>query len=167
MLKHSTRNSVTHKEQVENFIECLDDLFDVAHVNALSIMTIDEDKNFLLAQREKGRRGCMGRLDATLLQKHKRHQVSVEMESKHHRIAQRAAEASMEVAVLEDTSSSASNGSISDDEYKAGPSHSSPPSLKLKKKKSYHLLYLQVLTVQMFQTRLVFVQMFQIGLQCT
>jgi hypothetical protein len=30
-------------------------LFDIAHANALNLMTIEEDRAFLLAQREKGR----------------------------------------------------------------------------------------------------------------
>ncbi|KAG0721577.1 hypothetical protein GWK47_046200 [Chionoecetes opilio] len=41
-------------------------LFDVAHGNALTMMTNQEDKEFLLAQREPGRRGRMGGVDSVL-----------------------------------------------------------------------------------------------------
>jgi hypothetical protein len=48
------------------FRESLDDLFDVAHRDAMSIIQIEEDKQFLTAQREKGRRGTIGGVDRTL-----------------------------------------------------------------------------------------------------
>ena len=70
--KNEKRQSITQKTHEENVKQSLDNLFDVAHANALSLMTIEEDKHFLLAQREKGRRGCMGRLDANLLKKKKK-----------------------------------------------------------------------------------------------
>lgn len=47
----------------------LDDLFDVAHANALQMIRIQEDKDFLLAQREKGRPGKMGGVDKRLSKK--------------------------------------------------------------------------------------------------
>lgn len=37
----------------------LDDLLDIAHMNALDIIKIEIDRQFLLSQREKGRIGCM------------------------------------------------------------------------------------------------------------
>jgi len=43
-----------------------DDLFDVALADASSLIKIPEDKDFLLAQREKGRRGCLGGTDMKL-----------------------------------------------------------------------------------------------------
>ena len=41
-------------------------LFDIAHQDALAKITINEDKEFLKAQREKVRRGCMGTKDMSL-----------------------------------------------------------------------------------------------------
>ena len=52
--------------------DTLDELFDIAHNahdNALNIMTIREDKDFLIAQREKGRKGSMSSVDTTLQKK--------------------------------------------------------------------------------------------------
>lgn len=49
--------------QIKNetiFKESLDTLFGIAHMNALQLIRI-EDKSFLQAQREKGRRGYIGR----------------------------------------------------------------------------------------------------------
>ena len=46
--------------------EELKDLFDVAHANALELIKIQEDKEFLLAQREKERRGKMMNVDKVL-----------------------------------------------------------------------------------------------------
>ena len=39
-------------EKIESYI------FNIAAADALEIMTIEEDKDFLLLQREKGRPGC-------------------------------------------------------------------------------------------------------------
>src|SRR5262245_47870784 len=55
--KNKGRQSTSQKEREEAFVYKLDDLFDIALANALTMMTADEDKDFLLAQREKGRRG--------------------------------------------------------------------------------------------------------------
>jgi adenylate/nucleoside-diphosphate kinase len=41
------------------FEENLNDLFDIAHSNALNIIKIDEDKLFFIKQRKKRRQGCM------------------------------------------------------------------------------------------------------------
>jgi hypothetical protein len=44
----------------------LDQLFDIAHARALEDISIEEDRAFLLAQREQGRRGKMGNVDKAL-----------------------------------------------------------------------------------------------------
>ena len=43
----------------------------MAAQDALQVMKIEKDKQFLLAQREEGRRGSMGRVDKTLADKEK------------------------------------------------------------------------------------------------
>src|SRR6218665_2823311 len=53
------------------FKDTFNDLFDVAHPDALTTITIPEDKAFLLAQREKGRRGMMSGVDVSLAKKEK------------------------------------------------------------------------------------------------
>ncbi|KAG0715885.1 hypothetical protein GWK47_010896 [Chionoecetes opilio] len=67
ILSKSKNNSgVTPGEKQKTFQESLPDLLDIAHSDALTLMTIPEDKEFLLAQREKGRRGSMAGLDKKL-----------------------------------------------------------------------------------------------------
>ena len=56
---HSKRKSSTKKQNVSEFSDEMDDLFDISHANALDMVTNEEDKQFLLIQREKGRPGCM------------------------------------------------------------------------------------------------------------
>ena len=46
-----------------------EDLFDIAHANALNMMKIEEDKDFLIAQRQKGRPGKMGNMDKNFVKK--------------------------------------------------------------------------------------------------
>lgn len=41
----------------------LEELFDIAHGNALIMIRIQEDKDILIVQREKGRCGHIGNLD--------------------------------------------------------------------------------------------------------
>ena len=44
----------------------MDDLFDIASSNALNELCIEENKKFLLMQRQKGRPGCMAGVDMKL-----------------------------------------------------------------------------------------------------
>lgn len=62
------------KVKVENFKAKLDDLFDIASADALNEMTVEEDKNFLLMQRQNGRPGCMLGVDMKLYGREKRSQ---------------------------------------------------------------------------------------------
>lgn len=65
--KNANRQTETQVMKVNNFVNNLDDLFDIAHANAMNLIKLQEDKEFLKVQREKGRRGSMGALDKTLL----------------------------------------------------------------------------------------------------
>ena len=53
------RKSEAHKKKEANFKSMLEDLFDIAHATALENITIEEDKQFLMNQRLKGRQGFM------------------------------------------------------------------------------------------------------------
>ncbi len=72
--KGNTRRSEPQVHKEEAFKELLPDLFDIAHANALDMISIQEDKDFLLAQREKGRRGYMAGIDKILARKEIRKQ---------------------------------------------------------------------------------------------
>ncbi|ESN94171.1 hypothetical protein HELRODRAFT_163957 [Helobdella robusta] len=64
-----------------------DNLFDIAHANAIELIQIQEDREFLLAQREPGRRGYMSGVDKNLALKEacsyerKRRQESYKLKS--------------------------------------------------------------------------------------
>lgn len=45
------------------FKDCFEDLFDIAHAEVLSVITIDEDRQFLIAQGEKSWSGSMTSVD--------------------------------------------------------------------------------------------------------
>ena len=47
----------------EDFKESLDNLLDIAQSNALALIKIQKDRDCLIAQREKGRRGAFGRVN--------------------------------------------------------------------------------------------------------
>jgi hypothetical protein len=57
--KNKTRTTELQKTHENKFEEQLDNLFDISHANALNLIKIEEDKQFLLRQREKSRPGCM------------------------------------------------------------------------------------------------------------
>lgn len=72
MKKNSGRASNSQETKETAFSARLDDLFDIAHADALQMIKISEDRLFLLAQRAKGRRGSMVGLDTRLADKKKR-----------------------------------------------------------------------------------------------
>ncbi len=72
--RNASRNTPAQKQRETKFTDMLDDLFDVAHADALQMIKIDEDREFLIAQREKGRRGCLGSIDMKLAKQEERRQ---------------------------------------------------------------------------------------------
>ncbi|GBN91210.1 hypothetical protein AVEN_52975-1 [Araneus ventricosus] len=64
--------SETQEENERNFISDLNNLFDIAHANALEIIKIEEDRKFLLSQREPGRRGYLMGIDMKLAKREER-----------------------------------------------------------------------------------------------
>jgi len=75
--KNKSKKTDNQQRNEDTFKDTFNDLFDVAHADALSLTKLTEDKEFLLAQREKGRRGCMGPVDTKLskLEERRRHRV--------------------------------------------------------------------------------------------
>lgn len=67
--RHKARDSDGYKKKRESWKNSLNDLFDMAHVDALNLMKIEEDKQFLMRQRLKGREGCMLGIDINLQKK--------------------------------------------------------------------------------------------------
>jgi len=52
--KGSERQNPKQMNATKSFQDSLDDLFDIAHADAMKLMTIQEDKDFLELQRKKG-----------------------------------------------------------------------------------------------------------------
>lgn len=80
-IKKSTQGRATDIKNQEEFVGNLDNLFDIATVDALETMKFEEDKKFLLLQREKGRPGCMAGVDMNLYGKEKRSMERKEKEA--------------------------------------------------------------------------------------
>lgn len=70
--KNAKRISPAQKAKESAFSSKLDNLFDIAHAAALETITIPEDREFLIAQREEGRRGSMVGIDVSLTRKEKK-----------------------------------------------------------------------------------------------
>ncbi|KAA0198191.1 hypothetical protein HAZT_HAZT002281 [Hyalella azteca] len=67
-----TRESKAQTERESVFKEELERVFDAAHKDVPSIMKIEEDIVFLVVQRQPGRPGYMGGIDAELARKEER-----------------------------------------------------------------------------------------------
>jgi hypothetical protein len=61
--KNSSRRTNTQIKIENEFVQCFDELFDIAHADALDIMTTDIDKQFLITQIHKGRPGALMGVD--------------------------------------------------------------------------------------------------------
>jgi hypothetical protein len=57
--KHKTRQRESCRQNEQKSKNTLNDFFDIAHSNALEIITLYKDKQFSLSQRLKRRPGCM------------------------------------------------------------------------------------------------------------
>lgn len=125
---HRKRTTAGHKEKEQTFVNNLEDLFDIAHADALTTMRVQEDIEFLHAQREKGRRGCMGPLDKVFVKKEGR--VNRRRNRDYNRLKKREAkkEASTSQVVLTSSSSSTSASEDSDNDIIPGAVEGTPPS---------------------------------------
>lgn len=61
--KHRDRRTPAQIKKEEIFVDEMDDLFDIAHANAMTKIKIPQDKMFLQLQRQKGRVGSMSGID--------------------------------------------------------------------------------------------------------
>lgn len=75
----------TFDQQRQEFLNNLDNLFDIAHIDALQIIKISEDKVFLQRQREPGRTGCLAGVDKNLADKEERVRLRTIEEEKRQR----------------------------------------------------------------------------------
>lgn len=77
--KSSKRSSEVQVQKENTFVDKLGDIFDIAHASALEMVN-QEDKQFLINQRKKGRPGAMLGGDRVLLEKEKKYLLRQEQE---------------------------------------------------------------------------------------
>ena len=106
--KNKGRASETQKKNEEKFMSKIDFLFDIAHSNAMNIMTNAEDRAFLEAQREEGRRGAMIGVDKNLAAKEEKS----ERKKKALAEKQKREKDKMEQVVLESSTEPESDGEL-------------------------------------------------------
>ena len=98
-------------------------MFDVSHGNALQIIKIQEDRDFLIAQQEPGRRGSMAGLDKKQEKKDSEKKKLEEQMLKRQAASLDAKKRMFETAELQDTSSSTGDESNAEEDF-SGPSTS-------------------------------------------
>lgn len=121
--KGKYRRSTPQIKKEEAFKHTLKDVFDVAADDALSTMSIQEDKDFLLAQREPGRRGIMGPVDISLTKKERRASKRKKLQEERKLRSEQAASASFQDLQMDSSSTGSSSGqevSSEDDEVGVG-----------------------------------------------
>ena len=115
-LKKNKENKAKRSDALQNKEEDWktgsDQLFDIAHANAMEMMKIEEDKEFLSAQREAGRRGKMCAVDKVLTKK------EIEAFEKEQKIKKRLEKEAKDRPAREDTVNLASSCSESDNEQR-------------------------------------------------
>lgn len=99
LFRSSTKGTETQQQNEAAFVETLDDLFDVATASALETIKIEEDRQFLLLQRQKGRVGLMVGIDTVSVERDKKRLLRLERETER----KKKAEAEM-VRMLTDSS---------------------------------------------------------------
>lgn len=80
--KSRNRRNEKQIDAEKNFVNNVDDLFDIARNDAMEIMKNQEDKDFLENQLKKGRPGCMLGVDGLLAAKEERKMARIEQQEK-------------------------------------------------------------------------------------
>lgn len=69
LLKHATRKNENQINKEKQFTDQLEDLVDIAHANAMQMISLEEDKSFLTLQRQNGRPGYLSGVDYAFMKK--------------------------------------------------------------------------------------------------
>jgi len=149
--KNKGRQSATQKKKESEFISRLEDLFDVAHTSALCTMTIAEDREFLLAQRQKGRRGSIAGIDTILAKKEKTAALRMELVAQRHRRMENLQKWDNTTAVLASSRSSAED--TADENEVAIRTSSTPNSGQRKRKRGRTIVVTPELAVALDRTK--------------
>lgn len=131
--ENKAKRSEFLKQKEEEWSMGLDDLFDIAHANALDMIKIQEDKDFLLSQRQKGRPGKMGNLDKDFV---KKQTMSLEKKARFEKMKEREENAKRELfkqvptSTVENEVESSLSDSDTDSEKERNELFSGPPPKK-------------------------------------
>ena len=132
--KSKYKKTEKQKCNENQFQDSLDNLFDIAHANALQIISNEEDRLFLEAQREKGRRGFMSGVDSTYSKQQEKKICRKEKKNKRE-LKEIIRKEKCQTVQLASSSSSCSDYSSNDqEEAQAGCSTSTAPATKRKKR---------------------------------
>lgn len=113
--ENKSKRSAAIKQKEDKWQSNLNVLFDIAHSNALNMITIEEDKQFLLKQREMSRPGKIGNIDRIHAKKLRK---NLQKEAKLQKMIEKEKEAMKKLTekcdLLSSSASSAGNESDSD-----------------------------------------------------
>ena len=123
--KNITRKSATEEGKRDAFRDSLDNVFDIAHEQAMTMIKIEEDRQFLKAQREKGRHGSIAGIDVKLAKQEERalaRSAAVAVREEQHHASSAAV---TDVVVLDSSSEETALSADSSEEEPKKPSTSS------------------------------------------
>ncbi|KAK4316951.1 hypothetical protein Pmani_011929 [Petrolisthes manimaculis] len=120
--KNAGRQTKTQKAKEVDFKSIFDNLFDIPHAKALEMISIKEDKQFLIAQRKPGRCGAMVSVDVSLKKKEDRKRKREEQIVKRREKVAKDANLQQSQVIVENSSSQSS--SEEEENPVAGPSDS-------------------------------------------
>ncbi|KAK4290351.1 hypothetical protein Pmani_036739 [Petrolisthes manimaculis] len=112
----------TQKDKEVDFKSIFDNLFDIAHAKGLEMISIKENKQFLIAQRKSGRCGAMVSVDVSLKKKEDRKRKREEQIVKRREKVAKDANLQQSQVIVENSSSQSS--SEEEENPVAGPSDS-------------------------------------------
>jgi hypothetical protein len=67
--KHATRRNENQINKEKQFKDQLEDLYDIAHANAMQMISLEDDKKCLTLQRHKGRPGYLSGVNYAFMKK--------------------------------------------------------------------------------------------------
>lgn len=131
--KGKGRRSSKQEENEQLFSNDMMNLFDVAHADALNMIKIQEDKDFLIAQREPKRRGGMGSIDKSLHNKEvrslKRKLENLKREEKVKQAQALPSTSTVELASSTSSSTASADSEASSQEEDRPPKRSRPTNV--------------------------------------
>lgn len=114
--KNAKKLQDVFERRQQEFVSNLDNLFDIAHADALQLMKIEEDRMFLQRQREPGRPGHLGGVDKKLAKKEERARLrAVKEENRRIKYVSTSTSSASYEPLQEDSSSNSSENMDAED----------------------------------------------------